>query len=161
MFSIKDIIDIAIQIERNGESVYRNAIKNISNPELVSLLQWLADQEVEHIEWFTELKRAAARDINTSEAEKMGRALLRDAIGVQNFALKDADFSDIDQVEDLLGLAIEFEKDTALFYEMLRPFIEDPNTLDQLNSIIEEENRHAQLLEEFKKGENPEYMHIK
>jgi rubrerythrin len=155
MFSIKDIIDIAIQIERNGESVYRNAIQNISNPELVALLQWLADQELEHIEWFDKLKQTAAEDVNASEVEKMGRALLRDAVGAQNFALKEADFTDIDQVEDLIKLAIEFEKDTALFYEMLEPFIEDPDILYQLAAIIAEENRHAQVLEEYLKGEIP------
>jgi rubrerythrin len=82
----------------------------------------------------------------------MGRALLRDAIGVQNFALKDADFSDMNRLEDLLTLAIEFEKDTVLFYTMLRSFIEDQETLDQLDAIIAEENRHAQLLQEFIDG---------
>ena len=152
MFSIKDIIDIAIQIERNGESVFRDAIKTISNPSLVSRLQWLADQEVDHAKWFEKLKQTVVADINDPTLEKMGRALLRDAIGVQNFALKDADFSDMNRLEDLLTLAIEFEKDTVLFYTMLRSFIEDQETLDQLDAIIAEENRHAQLLQEFIDG---------
>jgi len=32
MFSLKDIIDIAIQIKRNGKRVYRNAAGKIEDP---------------------------------------------------------------------------------------------------------------------------------
>jgi hypothetical protein len=55
MFSIQDIIDLAIQIEENGEQVYRRASGEISNPSLVWLLQYLADEETEHARWFSEL----------------------------------------------------------------------------------------------------------
>lgn len=48
MFSLKDIIDIAVQIEQNGERVYRNAAGKIEDPSLRSLLQWLADEETQH-----------------------------------------------------------------------------------------------------------------
>ena len=50
MFSLKDIIDIAVQIEQNGERVYRNAAGKIEDPSLRSLLQWLADEETQHVE---------------------------------------------------------------------------------------------------------------
>ena len=42
MFSIQEILDLAIRLENNGESVYRQAVDEISEPELVSLLQWMA-----------------------------------------------------------------------------------------------------------------------
>jgi rubrerythrin len=79
----------------------------------------------------------------------MGRALLREAVGDQRFSLDDTDFSKIKQVEALLALAIKFEKDTVLFYQMLQPFMEDRETVDQLKKIIEEEKRHAQTLQDF------------
>ena len=56
MFSLKDIIDIAVQIERNGERVYRNAALKIENPSLRSLLLSLAGDETQHAKWFEELK---------------------------------------------------------------------------------------------------------
>jgi rubrerythrin len=46
-------------------------------------------------------------------------------------------------------LAIEFEKDTALFYGMLQPLIEDQKTLEQLHAIIQEEEAHARRLKEM------------
>ena len=149
MFSLKDIIEIAIQIENNGERVYRRAIEKISDPSLVSLLQWLADEEAEHAGWFTELKKKVKKTINDPKLEEMGKTILLDVIGEQSFSLKFADFSEIQHVKDLFELSIEFEKDTVLFYEMLRPFIEDKDVEKQLNTIITEENRHIRKLQEF------------
>jgi rubrerythrin len=59
------------------------------------------------------------------------------------------DFSNIGHVKDLLGLAIECEKDTVLFYEMIEAFIQDGETLNQLKTIIEEERRHITTLEDY------------
>jgi rubrerythrin len=149
MFSLKDIIDIAVRIEKNGERVYRNAAEYITDPSLKSTLKWLADEEAKHIKWFEALKARVPDYGNYPEQEKMGRDLLQDAVGAQSFALKDADFSSMEKIEDLLALAIEFENDTVLFYKMLQPLIEDQKTLDQLHAIIQEEENHAMRLEAF------------
>ena len=45
-------------------------------------------------------------------------------------------------VDELIAIFIEFEKDTILFYEILEPFIEDDRTLADLKKIIAEENNH-------------------
>jgi len=146
MFSLKDIIDIAIQIEKNGERVYRNAAEKIIDPSLRSILKWLADEEARHIKWFETLKAKVIDNGNYPEQEKIGRDLLQDAVGVQSFALKDADFSSMEKIEDLLALTIEFENDTVLFYKMLQPLIEDQKTLDQLHIVIQEEENHMRHL---------------
>jgi rubrerythrin len=152
MFSLKDIIDIAVRIEQNGERVYRKAAGNISDPPLQSMLNWLADEEARHIEWFAALKEAAPDGGDYPEQEKMGKELLQNAVGAHSFALEDADFLDMEKIEDLIETAIEFEKDTALFYKMLQPLIEDQKTLDQLHDIIQEEENHAGQLKTFLEG---------
>jgi rubrerythrin len=149
MLSLKDIIDIAVQIEQNGERVYRNAAGNIKDPSLRSILKWLADEEARHIKWFEALKTTVSDDGDFPEQEKMGKELLRDAVGAHSFTLEDADFSSMGNIEDLLRLAVEFEKDTALFYKMLQPLIEDQTTLDQLHVIVQEEENHARRLTAF------------
>ena len=149
MFSLKDIIDIAVQIEKNGERVYRNAAQKIKNPSLRFLLQGLADEEAGHAKWFETLIDTVAGTGDFQEQEKMGRALLKNAVGDQSFTLEDADFSSMETIEDLLELAIEFEKDTVLFYGMLQPLIEDQKTLEQLHAIIQEEENHARRLKEM------------
>ena len=149
MFTLGEIIDLAIRIEKNGENAYRKAQKEVSEPSIASMLQWLADDEVEHEKWFTELKDGIKTVVEDPQLEEMGKAILGGVLGEQAFSIQDADFSKIETVESLLRLSLEFEKDTVLFYEMLIGFIDDEHTAGQLQKIIEEENRHIQVLKDF------------
>ena len=161
MFTLGEIIDLAIRIEKNGENTYRKAQEEVSNPSLASMLQWLAEEEVEHEKWFVRLKEVVGTTGEDPKLEEMGKAILQGVLGDQAFSIKDADFSKTEDINSLLELSIEFEKDTILFYEMLSAFIDDEETLRQLDKIIEEENRHVQVLEEFleKKEALPDGVH--
>jgi rubrerythrin len=149
MFSTGEIIDLAIQIEKNGEKVYRDALQKISNHSLSSLLEWLADQEAEHATWFSNLRPAVTEAPVDPHLEEIGNTMLQRVLGDQTFSLTDADFSKIDKIEDLIELAIEFERDTVVFYEMMESFIDDEQTKDHLKRIIQEEERHVQVLEDL------------
>ncbi len=140
---------MAILLERNGEAVYRLAIKQVSKPGLASLLEWMADEEVEHARWFSNMKNAFASGSQNPIGEEMSHELFKDLLDKQTFSLKDTDFSQIHRSSDLIAIFIEFEKDTVLFYEMLEPFIEDGDTLEQLKEIIAEEKRHIAQLQEL------------
>ncbi len=146
MFLMSDIIDLAIQIEKNAEQIYRKALSQISNPSLIFILQWLAEEEAAHAEWFSRIKETIDTPVKDPAVEAMGKSLLSDVLGKQSFSLKEANFSEIDQLLDLLSLAVEFENDKVLFYKMLRPFIADDETLDFLEKIIAEETDHIQEL---------------
>jgi rubrerythrin len=149
MFTLGEIIDLAIRIENNGENAYRKAHEEVSNPSLASMLKWLAEEEVEHEKLFAQLKEELETTVEDPKLEEMGKAILQGVLGDQAFSIKDADFSKIEDINSLLELSVEFEKDTIIFYEMLSTFIDDEETLRQLDKIIEEENRHVQVLEEF------------
>lgn len=153
MFTIKEILDMAIRIEKNGEAVYRNAIEKISNPTLVSLLEWMADEEVNHSKWFSELKQEIETPSKNPFMEEISRELLDDIIGDQSFSLKEVDFSQIEHISDLIDIFIEFEKDSILFYEMLQMIIQNEETLAQLHKIITEENHHIEQLQEFRESD--------
>ena len=89
MFSAYEIIDMAIKLEKNGEAVYRNAVEKVSNKELVALLLWMADEEVKHANWFSELKHSIEQKSVNPFMEKMSRELFNDLLGDKNFSLKD------------------------------------------------------------------------
>lgn len=149
MFSIREIIDIAIKIEKNGENFYREAIEKVPNKELKPVLLFLADQEHEHIKWFEKLKaRMNTTDGNLKVAE-ISESMLQGLVGDQTFSLDDASLSELDSVESLIEMAIELENDTILFYQMLQTFIEDSDTLKGLDEIIAEESRHIEILREY------------
>ncbi len=149
MFTAREILDLAIQLEENGEAVYRKAAGHTSNPDISELLLWMAEEEVKHTRWFTELKQdIEARSINPF-MEEMSRKVFGGLLGDKSFSHREVDFSKVNRTQDLIRLFIEFEKDTVLFYETLIPFIEDNNTLHFVTKIIAEENNHIQKLHEL------------
>ena len=147
MFSAKEILDLAIKLEKNGEAVYRDAIARVANADLVPLLEWMADEEVKHADWFAELKHKLETKNDNPFAEEMSRELFNEMLGEKNFSLRDVDFAAVDNRNDLIQIFIEFEKDSIIFYEVLKPFVEDPVARQSLQKIIDEEKHHIEQLE--------------
>lgn len=151
MFSIREILGLAVKLEKNGELFYRAALSRFSEPSLVSLLGWLADEELRHKEWFMRKKSDLKPEGEDRELDEIEDELLRDILGDQTFSLQEVDLSTIHDEETLLNIAIEFENDTILFYRMLLTMIEDRETNEKLSEIIQEEDRHIQSLHTFRK----------
>ena len=150
MFTFKDILALAVQIESNGEEIYRNALGRNASKELTELLSWIADEEARHGEWFEELSRKAPPDPVAGDMEKMGRIMLRSSMADQSFSLDEADLARVEEADRLLAMSIEFEEDTVAFYRMIRPFLQDPEAIELLERIIEEERRHIEMLSELR-----------
>ena len=148
MFTSTEIFDLAIRIEENGEAFFRSAVKKIAEPSLKSLFEWLAEQEVKHKEWFTKRKDRAEMMIAPSDLEKAGSGILQDILGDQSFSLEEADLDHISSVREILDLAIEFERDTILFFEVILSLVVDAATEKELKEIIAEEKLHIELLRE-------------
>ena len=149
MFTMWEIIEFAIRIEENGEKVYREASEKASDPALVSLLQWLAREESEHARWFSQLKKTVQDVTVNPELEEMGRSILLGIVGDQTFSLKERDISTITDLRKILKIALDFEKDTVIFYEMMETFVQEDGAVEKLNQVIREENRHVEVLSEF------------
>ncbi len=148
MFTISEIIEIAVQIEKNGESTYRRARQETSDPFLADLLGRLADEELEHQRWFTDLKSRVGTIPADKNLEAMGRELFQNILGEKAFSLDDLDLARVPDLQAVLRIAAEFEQDTVVFYEMLEPFVEMAQGRDSLRLIIEEEKRHRRDLQE-------------
>ena len=149
MFTAAELLDMAVKVENNGEAVYRSAIDKVKTPELVCLLQWMADEEAAHARFFSELKRNLETKRRNPFVEEMSRELFDDLLGNQNFSLKEVDFSAIEKSDTMIDVFIEFEKDSVIFYKILEPFVEDPVAREHLQKIIEEENHHIRKLQNF------------
>ena len=148
MFTLSDIIEIALQIEKNGESTYRRAQRETSDPSLADLFGLLADEELEHQRWFTEFKGRVGTKPVDQNLEAMGRELFQNILGEKAFSLDEVDLSQVADTRTVMRISAEFEQDTVVFYEMLEPFVEDPRSREDLRVIIEEEKRHVRDLQE-------------
>jgi rubrerythrin len=149
VFDSKEILDLAIRFETNGEATYRRAIEVCPDKGLQALLDWMAGEEALHARWFAQLKDGLDTGSRNPFLEEMGQVLLSDVVGGQSFSLKEVDFAKVRSPRELVAIFIEFERDTVLFYEMIAPFVEEQGTRAQLEAIIAEENRHIERLTEF------------
>lgn len=154
MFTRDDIRNIAIQIERNGEQAYRSAAENSQDSQIRQMFNWMADEEMRHAQWFAALKIPSQATPAQEEIETMGRSLLQEMMKNQAFSLENTRLVGVVDIQGLLDLSLEFEKDTILFYEMLRAFIEETDTIEQLEIIIAEEQGHVKQLQRLKNVHN-------
>ncbi len=143
MFSISEILDIAIKLEKNGKEAYTKFMEKTSDPDILSLLEWMVREEAAHIEWFGRMKRRIENGKVETAPNDVSQDLIEAFIGKQIFSLEDTDLSKIKSPEMMIQTFIEFERDTILFYEMLGAFIPDKAVHAHLKEIIDEEKTHV------------------
>lgn len=146
MFTLADIRNIAVQIEKNGEETYRTASNEVEDPKLKELLNWMADEEQRHAQWFSSFRSNKILTKEQLELEKVGRSLLQEMIKGNTFLLNPDKLKNSTSIKDVLTQATAFEEDTILFYEFLKGFLDDNEAIEQLEKIIEEERNHKEQL---------------
>ncbi len=146
MFTMDDLLEIAIKMEENAGSVYIRAAEKINHKELKSMLTWMAGQETSHVLWFADLKNKFSLEIDEADLKEMAPQALQDMIGEKTLSLEDVDFNKIKTVSKLLETFIYFENDTIMFYELLKMFIQEEKVLKGLKQIILEEKKHIKEL---------------
>jgi rubrerythrin len=149
VFTLSEVYNLGIGIEKNGEKFYRDALKQAWSAPIADMLKLLAEEEVKHIDFFVRRMDAVKQKRENPFLDEMGTSVLKDILGNQTFSLKEADISKIKSINELVALAIDFEKDTILFYEMIGSLITDERVRRELEEIIEEEERHVKLFEGY------------
>jgi rubrerythrin len=149
MFTVTEILDLAIQLESNGEAVYRDAVRRAEDEETAAMLDWMADEESRHLAFFRQLRAEANAGEDHSVLEELKRDVFADILNRRTFSLEDQDLGSLETTEAVLETALEFERDTVLFYEILEPFLVEEAARIQLRSIIDEEQKHIQHLNSY------------
>ncbi len=78
--------------------------------------------------------------------EAVGRSLLLDIVKSNTFSLDDNVLKETTGLTDLIAQSIEFEQDTILFYEILLDLLDNDETIEKLQFIIQEEHNHIKKL---------------
>ncbi len=147
MFTMDDLLEIAIKMEKNGESIYMGSVTNIDNKKLKEMLEWMAKEEAAHAKWFIQQKQSLRLKVDETQLKEMVPKVLQDMMGEKTLSLEDIDFSTMNTINDMFQTFIGFEKDTIVFYELLEMFIEDTQVIEGLKQIIQEEKNHIKTLE--------------
>ena len=152
-FNADEIFEIAEQIEQNGASFYRRASTLVKDADTRELLLELAAMEDQHLATFQSMRAALSKRDWKPTFDPNGEAemYLRAIADVQIFNVKEDPatmLSGDETPREMLGLAIDREKDSVIFYQELREIIPPKLGKDRLDRIIGEELRHITILNE-------------
>lgn len=150
MFTVADIKEIAIQIEKNGAAAYRQAADSVKDSAVRDVFLWMAEEEKRHAKFFSSFTFDEALTEEQRELEKMGRQLLQEMVADQTFSLEKEMLLNTSDFDEALAQAQMFESDTVAFYEFLMNLVSDEEAKKQLEIIILEEKRHIDQLIEMR-----------
>lgn len=151
-FSGRELIDIAIGIERNGAAFYHSLAKSTGNEIAKGAYQYLAGEELKHIEVFQSMLGSVADyrppETYTEEYDLYLRALIDSRVFTDDqtaYEMAQRVTSDAEAIQIALGA----EKDSILFYSEVRDLVRRSDR-ELINKIIEEERSHLRQLSELK-----------
>jgi len=150
LFVITELLEFAIKIEQAGYRFYVEAIKQNPDREVVNLFQYLADEEFKHEMVFKALLETLTASGVKPAAEKS--AFLKKMFSSHPLAdpqLLSRVFSGQEAVEEIVEMALAFEKDSVIFYTELRELVDQEGSA-KVDRIIREEMGHIRKLVEFK-----------
>ncbi len=156
-YSINEIIEMAVQIERNGYAFYQEATKRKDiDGKSLELLTLLRDQELNHEKIFLNLRDDSdMQNLELSQDWEMVAAYLKTIVDGRIFNDKDSAIRRATEAKDALSLvdsAISFEKDTLLYFHAISDSINNPKALIILRRIINEEISHVMHLSDYRKS---------
>ena len=149
VFTAAEGLEMAMEIEKNGETFYNAVAEKSDAPEVKALFEDLAAQERAHYRVFEKMVRGvqSAPELPAAEYDQY-QAYLRVALENALFAGSDKALALAEQATDreaALRVALGFEKDTLLFFYDLREMVGDADR-KAISSIIREEKKHLRRL---------------
>jgi rubrerythrin len=149
-----EVLDMAVNLERNGISFYSKAAQQAADPSLAKLLSGLVEMERAHERTFSELRAHLSpeqRQIELADKEGVSAAYIDSLLHGQ--VVFDPGFDAQSWLEahptpaEMLRKAVGFEKDTVMFYMSIRELMLPVQaSTAKIDTIIAEEKRHVVLL---------------
>jgi len=147
-FSADEVFEMGMDIERNGEAYYRKAAELAKDAAVKAVFHDLMKQEQQHFVTFKGLRdklppRTSLPTVADPESEEY---LYLDAL------VKSRLFNTVREAESLaakaanaveaLKAALTFEKDTVLFFQMMKGMTDERLGRSEIDRLIEEEHGH-------------------
>jgi rubrerythrin len=148
IFNSSEIVEIGIQIEKNGRDFYNTLASQSNNQAAAGVFKFLAGEEEKHISVFQKLlgsvENYVAPESYSGEAAAYMKALAGEYIFTQNNKgqeIAKTIKNDLQAVETGIG----FEKNSIIFYEGMRQFVSE-HDLKTVEALIIQEKGHLSQL---------------
>jgi rubrerythrin len=149
IFTAAEALEMAMEIEKNGEVFYTAVAQKSADPEVQALFEDLAAQERGHYRVFQKMLGAVepALELPATEYDEY-QTYVQSALDNALFAGPDKALALAKQAEDretALRAAMGFEKDTMLFFYDLREMVGEADQ-EAVSNVIREEKKHLRRL---------------
>jgi rubrerythrin len=157
-----EIFQVGVEIEKNGKLFYETAAKQTQEGPTKKLFNELATWEGHHIELFEKLRNrlpeaARKEDLFGADSEILMyiKATADSHVFVRNKDIPGL-VSKLKSPQEVLDLAIQFEKDSVVCYTTLKMAVPVTFGRDQIDALANEEIKHIAILtqEKEKLGRN-------
>lgn len=151
-FNAAEVFQIAVEIEENGRAFYEKASEKINDAEVQAIFKELALQEVEHKKKFMELKAslpsqasaATVFDPNNELAHYL--KMMADGHVFRKSESVDEKIAQVKDAVDALRMAMEFEKDSVIFFLSMQDATEEEKGRRFIGLLVKEEQEHLRRL---------------
>ncbi len=151
--SIQEIIEIAIEIEKNGVKFYHALAESVNTDRVRNLFLYLAEAEMKHIARFQEILESAG-GYQISEAyyatQYMGymKALADERVFGNDVSVTEvADHAK--SPREAVDIAIGFEKESIIFLHEMREMLSESGE-KAVQKLLDEEREHLRQLSAIK-----------
>jgi rubrerythrin len=151
-FNAREVFQIAMEIEENGKAFYEKALSRIDDAEVKEIFKELALEEVKHKKIFEELKEKLPSETSSPTVQDPNDEMAQYIKMMANEHVfrssedVEARVAQINNAEDALRIAIEFEKDSVIFFLSMQDVTEEGKGRDYINLLVKEEQEHLRRL---------------
>lgn len=143
-FTIREIIEHAEQIETESHAFYLKAAEYIKDPEALQLVMELSEEEIKHYNHLRDIlhrPRISSGDLNQS---------LFSSVNLADRVVKTAEITPASDVDSILQIALEREKQTELLYRLYLTFTDIPqNIIKVFEDLQNQEIGHQRRIEKI------------
>ena len=154
IFAGSEIVEIGIQIEKNGRDFYSTLVKQSKNKKAVEIFQYLAGEEAKHIVVFQKILDSVHKYEPPESYPGEYFAYMNALASEYVFTQKDKGSQIAKTVtsdKQAVELGIGFEKDSIVFYEGMKKVVPEYE-LKVVEQLIDQEQVHLAQLSDLKKS---------
>jgi len=144
LIKIREVIQAAVFIEENGFEFYRSIEKIIDNKNVKDVFSFLAGEENRHILAFKNIYEEMEGQEDTTIDDEDSSNYIK-ALADKNVFIKKNTTSElvknIKTPFDAINLALNFERDSILFFNEIKSFVSRDNQ-NLIDKLIKEEHDH-------------------
>jgi rubrerythrin len=151
LLDVKEILEFAVYIEERGYEFYIGAMKKSSEPKAMELFQYLADEEFKHEKVFQKLAEESG-GIKGGNRDPEYQAYMKEFCKAHALADREvtaARLAKASGLDDMLEMAIGFEKDSIVFFSMLKELYAR-GQCGPVETVIHEEMGHLRKILQMK-----------